>query len=514
MFLSGLEAKLGATKGLGVFNDLREPNDSETAVSVSGNTAFQLPPRNMTGNVLLDNGSLKPIEYAGVAAPPTTPAHASNALLVSGRRSTNGHPLMVAGPQIGYYYPGLTMEIDLHGPGINARGATAATIGYVLIGRSEDYAWSLTSAGLDIVDTYVETLCGGSDTKYVYQGHCVDMKLFDAGVLPGTPDRRVAFYQTVHGPVFGYTTVHGRKVAVTRKRASSGRDALDLLLYRDLTRGNVHNVADFFHAAEQSPQTFNSFYVDDRDIAVYTSGLLPIRPANVDPGLPIDGRGNEEWRGNVSSLQHPQGVNPPDGQIVNWNNKTIAGYQAPDDNWTYGAEQRVQLLTNNLGTGDAQTLESLTSAMNKAATQDVRVTLFEPLLAAVLKTGRAPSPREAKMLALLDSVARERRESPRQEPRRQDRRSRRGDHGRGVDEAGRRVGRARSRVADGPVRVDRLAVRHPTGRPVRRLAHLHGQGPPHAARTAGDRQVQRRLLRQRKPRRLPQRVVGCDQSRG
>ena len=116
---------------------------------------------------------------------------------------------MVAGPQIGYYYPGLTMEIDLHGPDIDARGVTAATIGYVLIGRAEDYAWSLTSAGLDIIDTYVETLCGGSDTKYVYKGRCLDMHLFDAGVLKGSPDQQISFYETVHGPVIGYATVDG-----------------------------------------------------------------------------------------------------------------------------------------------------------------------------------------------------------------------------------------------------------------------------------------------------------------
>ena len=35
-----------------------------------------------------------------------------------------GHPLFVAGPQIGYIYPGLTLEIDLKGPGVEARGAT------------------------------------------------------------------------------------------------------------------------------------------------------------------------------------------------------------------------------------------------------------------------------------------------------------------------------------------------------------------------------------------------------
>ena len=37
--------------------------------------------------------------------------------MVSGKRSSNGHPLFVGGPQIGYFYPGLTLEMDLHGAG-------------------------------------------------------------------------------------------------------------------------------------------------------------------------------------------------------------------------------------------------------------------------------------------------------------------------------------------------------------------------------------------------------------
>jgi acyl-homoserine lactone acylase PvdQ len=357
----------------------------------------------MSGNLVLDNGSLKPVTTAAMPPAPASPAHASNALLVAASRSANHHPLMVAGPQIGYYYPGLTLEMDLHGPGIDARGATSAPFpGYILIGRAQDYAWSLTSAGLDIVDTYVETLCGGSDTKYVYRDQCRNMDYFNAGVLKGTPDQTVSFYRTVHGPVTAYATVQGRRVAIARKRSSYGRDALDLLLYRDLTRGSVHNVHDLFRAANQSPQTFNSFYVDNRDIGVFTSGRVPIRPANVDPGLPIDGRGNEEWRGFIPFDRHPQGIDPPNGQIVNWNNRTIAGYRAGDDNWSMGAEQRVQLLTDNLGTKGSQTLASVTAAMNKAATQDVRVMKFEPVLADVLRTGPAPSPRAAQLLQLLD----------------------------------------------------------------------------------------------------------------
>ena len=41
---------------------------------------------------------------------------ASNVLLVDGDRSATGTPIMVGGPQIGYNYPGLTMEIGLYGP--------------------------------------------------------------------------------------------------------------------------------------------------------------------------------------------------------------------------------------------------------------------------------------------------------------------------------------------------------------------------------------------------------------
>ena len=313
---------------------------------------------------------------------------------------------MVAGPQIGYYYPGFTSELDLEGPGVSERGVTAAPFpGYIFIGRSQHSAWTLTSAGLDQIDTYVETLCGHSRHRYLFDGTCRKMELFDAGTLnPGTSQtREITYYRTVHGPVFGYARVHGRLVALSRKRASYGRDALDLLFYHDLAHGLVHNVHQFFRAANQTPQTFNSFYIDDKDIGVFTSGLVPIRPSNVDPALPIDGRGHEEWRGTASFKNHPQGIDPPSGEIVNWNNRPQAGYEAPDDNWSLGNAQRVRLLLHNLGTGGHVTPAAIVSAMNAAATQDVREMTIEPVLSKLLRGGRPPTARDAKMLALLDA---------------------------------------------------------------------------------------------------------------
>lgn len=394
MFLDALQTQLGDEEGLAVFDDLRETNDPESPVSVPGSVQFQAPPRSTKGNMILDDGSF-------VSASDTAPrAQASNALLVSADRSANGHPLMVAGPQIGYFYPGFLLEMDLEGPGIHARGSSTAPLpGYILIGRAQDYAWSLTSAGLDIIDTYVETLCDDSDTKYLYKGKCTPMEHFEAGTLDGEP---VVFDRTVHGPVVGYATVDGERVAVSRRRASYGRDTLDQLLFRDLTLGKVENVQDFFRAANQTPQTFNSFYIDDKDIGLFNSGGVPIRPPDVDPGLPIDGRGDYEWRGTIGFNRHPRGVNPPNGEIINWNNRASAGYQAADDSWSLGSIQRVELLTDNLSDSDAITLGDMTAAMNAAATQDVRVIQLEPVLSEVLSSGPAPGPREEEMLAILD----------------------------------------------------------------------------------------------------------------
>ena len=82
-------------------------------------------------------------------------------MLVSARESASGKPLMVAGPQVAYFNPQILMEQDVHAPaapgkpGIDARGASFIGLNlYVQLGRGRDYAWSATSAGQDLIDTY------------------------------------------------------------------------------------------------------------------------------------------------------------------------------------------------------------------------------------------------------------------------------------------------------------------------------------------------------------------------
>ena len=65
------------------------------------------------------------------------------------------------GPQLGYYYPEIVQQMHLQGAGINAQGAFVPGLSmYMLLGRTNNYAWSLTSAGHDVRDVYAVPLCG------------------------------------------------------------------------------------------------------------------------------------------------------------------------------------------------------------------------------------------------------------------------------------------------------------------------------------------------------------------
>jgi acyl-homoserine lactone acylase PvdQ len=424
MFLAGLQQRLGPQSGQLVFDDLRQRDPRDHPASIGGTFPYAQVPATKAGNLIVDPNTLQLWRYAPVGATPVAgelrgaslptasptarPPQASNVLMVSGSRSSNGHPLLVGGPQIGYLYPGLTLEMDMHAPGVDVRGATSAPFpGYMLIGRGPDFAWTLTSAGADQVDQFVETLCGGDDTHYAYKGKCRAMTSFDAGTLrggEGQADQRITFLRTVHGPVVGYANVGGRRVAIASKRASYGRDTLDQLPYQDLTLGRVRSPQDFVRSFLRSPQTFNAFYADDRHIAEVTTGLLPVRAPDVDPGLPTNGDGNHEWRGFLPAARHPQQIDPPSGLIVNWNNKAARGFEAADNAWNYGVSHRVDLLLRNLAAKSGkQSLTSMVGAMNAAATQDVRAIDVVPALAAALRGAAAPNPRAAQMLALLRS---------------------------------------------------------------------------------------------------------------
>jgi acyl-homoserine lactone acylase PvdQ len=393
-FLAALQARLGVAKGQSVFNDLSEQNDSGAPTTLAKTFPYGTP---MTapgaGNAIVDDGTF---------AAPAQQVAMSNAILVSGKRSTTGRPIMVAGPQLGYFYPEFFWEVDMEGGGVSVRGGSLAGIPNVLIGRGPDYGWSFTSSESDNIDTFAETLCG-DDHHYVYKGACTAMTQFNAGnVVAGGVSTPVSFWETVHGPVTGYGTVNGTRVALAEDRSTRGRELKAALDVYDLSTGRLKSAQQFTHDLSRFEMSFNGFYVDSKHIAYVSSGRLPLRAAGVNPAFPTVGTGQYDWSGFLPPKKHPQAIDPPSGQIVNWNNKPAPGFTSADDNFSYGGVQRVQLLNRGIKPGKNSVVD-LVNAMNSAATTDLRGELVWRQISFLLKATPAPSARDAAMQTQLDT---------------------------------------------------------------------------------------------------------------
>jgi acyl-homoserine lactone acylase PvdQ len=317
--------------------------------------------------------------------------HASNWELVSAKHSATGHPIAVMGPQVGYYVPQILMEEDLHGPGIDARGAAFAGVNlYVELGHGRDYAWSATTATSDNVDTFAEVLCHGN-FRYVYRGKCKPMEKLQTteSWTPNAIDsteagsQTLTAYRTVHGIVFARGKVGGRRVAFVHQRSTYFHEPDSVIGFAQLNEpGFVTGVGGFKKAVSDINFLFNWGYTDSEHIAYALSGAMPQRQGT-SPDFPVLGTGKFDWKGFKPSAQtadylpfseHPQAVDPP--FLVSWNNKQAPGWAAADDQYDYGPLHRAQMISDKVRAGTKgkrrMTIAQLVQAMEEPATQDLR----------------------------------------------------------------------------------------------------------------------------------------------
>ena len=317
-FLSGLTDRLGKVPGRNVFDDLRGQNDDEAPVTIDKKFKLGGDGEGTSGNVIIDAGSLDTSGASSAAASQASQASSSNALLVGAERSTSGHPLFVAGPQVGYGYPGLLFEIRR--PRRRHRRARRLVPRLRPVCRTRSWPGLLVER--DIV-RHGHHRPVRRDALW-RQRHEVRVQRrlprhdgFSAGTLvpaAGQPARAVAFRETVHGPVAGYATVGGRRVAISTDRSTRGREMVSSLGFEAFNT-DVDSPSTFIDAASKIELSFNWYYADKDNIAFFSSGLVPVRDGGVNRGLPTGGhRQARVARLRRRPKNHPQAINPPGGQ--------------------------------------------------------------------------------------------------------------------------------------------------------------------------------------------------------
>jgi acyl-homoserine lactone acylase PvdQ len=436
---NAFDKRFGKRRGARVFKDFRAAEDKAAPVTVLRRKfSYQVRPRHPRGMARPDRGSLRKHEVtvgsAGASGLSLSraafPPSASNALLIAGRESKSGHPLMVAGPQVAYFNPQILMEEDVHAPragdlpGIDAQGAAFVGINlYVQLGRGRDYAWSATSAGQDNIDTFALDLCepgGGKPTidsmHYRFRGRCLPIEVLERHNqwIPTLGDPTPPGEQTLRaertkmGLIAGRGTVRGKPVAFAKLRSTYFHEVDSAAGFMDFnTPEVVRSPRTFQRAANKIGYTFNWFYADSKHIAYFNSGANPIRAKRTNQDFPVRakyawrGWNPDAWRARFMGFKgHPRAIDQR--YLINWNNKQARGFRA-SDTVTYSSTYRSVLLEDQAKRAirgkRKLTLPKAIDIMEQAGTTDLRAHAVLPWALKVV--GR---PRDATLRAAVDTL--------------------------------------------------------------------------------------------------------------
>jgi acyl-homoserine lactone acylase PvdQ len=372
------------------------------------------------------------------------PRDMSNALLISASDSASGHPLAVMGPQVSYFTPQILMEEDIHGPGVDADGAAFPGVNlYVELGHGDDYAWSATSSGQNIIDTFAVSLCnpgGGTVTTasnfYLLRGQCVPMETltrqesWQPNLADSTPAGSITMQtqRTAYGIVIARARIKVRAcgpLGIPPRLCGPGSNHPVPVAYTNLRSTYMHeldsaagfeqfndpaqmrNPQDFFKAAYKIGYTFNWFYSDDQHIAYFDSGQNPVRAKHTDPLFPTWSK--YAWKGlnpsaqttsvSLTEQQTPQNAHPhvtDQDYLTSWNNKQARGYENGATGQQFSSIYRSQLLDNNIAyylkrDHHKLTLADLVNAMGIAGTQDLRGVEVLPYALKVIGNPSSPA---------------------------------------------------------------------------------------------------------------------------
>nr|MBV6629416.1 penicillin acylase family protein [Oceanococcus sp. HetDA_MAG_MS8] len=258
---------------------------------------------------------------------------ASYQVVLDSSRTVDGSTLLISGPQLGYSYPSLLAELEVHGAGFDARGTTVPGLPVIGIGYTERTAWALTTGESKTIDSFIEELADNPN-EYRHQG---EIKAMDCrsetvryrqslGPLPAGPalaSVEIQACRTVHGPVVA-RSADGR-FARSVQYGMWMREVETAEAILEWSRANTF--AEFDATMPKATWNENLMYADaDGNIAYYHPGLHPRRHPGTDQRLPIPGTGEFDHDGLLSFSELPQVRNPARGWLANWNNKPAIGW--------------------------------------------------------------------------------------------------------------------------------------------------------------------------------------------
>ncbi|MDQ6859269.1 MAG: penicillin acylase family protein [Chloroflexota bacterium] len=253
----------------------------------------------------------------------------SNCVALAGSRTASGKPLLEGDPHLAVRNPSIWYEVGLHGAGYDAAGFSIPGLPGIAIGHNAHVAWTFTVAYVDVQDFFVEQPDPTDPRRFMFNGTSeAATGIHELIAVKRRVDPvRLDVLVTRHGPLMQNVLKGQLAPLALRWTALDGGRSMDALL-------GATGASDWtsFRAAmaDVSGATLSACYADvDGHIGYVLAGALPDR-AKGDGRLPVPGwTGEYEWRGVLPAAANPVRVDPPEGYIVNANDRPVTDPASP-----------------------------------------------------------------------------------------------------------------------------------------------------------------------------------------
>ena len=254
----------------------------------------------------------------------------SNGMAIGPSNTTNGHALLLINPHTSHYFRAeLQMVSD---EGLNAYGAVTWGQFFIYQGFNPGAGWMHTSAAVDAVDEYAETIItrgnqifyryGSEERPVTQQQVTIPFKNQDGT----TGSRTFTTYRTHHGPI---VRGQGDKWIAVKMMEDHVK-----ALTQSYTRMKATDYDQYRKTMALHTNTSNNtIFADSKgNIAYFNANFVPKRDASFNWAQPVDGSDpRTEWNGLHDVEDSPFVKNPSTGWLYNANDSpwTAAGAASP-----------------------------------------------------------------------------------------------------------------------------------------------------------------------------------------
>ncbi|PYS91712.1 MAG: penicillin amidase, partial [Acidobacteria bacterium] len=248
---------------------------------------------------------------------------ASNNWVISGKRTTDGKPILANDPHLEPTAPGIWYLAHLTSPNVRVSGVTFPGSPGIVLGHNENIAWGATNVGPDVQDLYIEKINGNkyqtADGEQALLTRVEQIKVRTNPLKTDTTQELLAVESTRNGPIV--VEADGKKYALKWTALDPKNNEFEAFFQLNRAKDwkTFQDALKFYGGATQ-----NFVFADVKgNIGWYAAGRIPIRKVG-DGAFPYDGTTHDgDWKGFIPFEELPHLYNPPEGLIVTANQRIV-----------------------------------------------------------------------------------------------------------------------------------------------------------------------------------------------